>query len=91
MVAELEQKVPLKPDQACILFQNFVGRPIYITLTQQDGPHIEEIPMERNTEKVLCLPGGKYSVVITSANVGEAGGQIKFYNGTREEFRVFKG
>lgn len=89
MAAELEQKVPLKNDQSCILFQNFAGGFIYITLTQQDGGHIEEIPMEAKEEKVLCLPGGKYSVTITSRGLGQTGGMIKFYNGTRDVFRIF--
>ncbi len=89
MAAELEQKVPLKDNQSCILFQNFAGGFIYITLTQQDGSHIEEIPMEAKEEKVLCLPGGKYSVTITSRGLGQTGGMIKFYNGTRDVFRIF--
>lgn len=96
MAAELEQKVPLKADQACVLFVNtMIVTPILITFTHQEMQFNTEIPVEGSSEKVVCLPAGKYTFTI-SAPFGDRGeasmtNVIRFYAGTRDLFRVYKG
>lgn len=88
MAKELESKLPLDPNKACVLFQNFIGRQILITLTNHSESFNTEVRLEAHSEKGVCIPGGKYTFTISSPGYMDLNYEVHFFAGTRDTFRV---